>query len=283
MTSSPFWEFRRRWRNNFARLALFGLSVLAALPFGWILWYVIEQGFGALSWSLVTELPKGPGSPGGGIANAILGSFIMVILASLIGLPWGIAVGIYLSEFGRGKTATVLRFRHRSSDQRAVDYRGHFHLRSGRDSHGFFRDRRGFSFGDHHASNRRTWHRGNLKLMPMHIREAGLALGLPRWKVIMKLVVPGSRPALITAVMLAIARVFGETAPLLFTALGNQFFSRTLAGPTASMPVQIYNLARSGFVDLEKQAWAGALLLVFFVVLVNLVTRWMLPRAASSK
>jgi phosphate transport system permease protein len=266
-------DHKRRLQNHFARLTLTGLGLVAVFPFVCIVWYVIAHGGSALSWEFFTALPKGPGDIGGGMANAILGSFVMVCLASLVGVPWGMGVGIFLSEYGRGKTATCLRFTIDLMTSLPSIIIGIF-------IYGVLVVYSGFSAIAGAASltiimlpivARST--EEILKLMPVHIREAGLALGLPRWKVILKIVVPGSRSALITGVMLAVARVFGETAPLLLTALGNQYYSRSLMQPTASMPVQIYNLAKSGFADLEAQAWAGALVLVVLVIAMNLLTR----------
>jgi phosphate transport system permease protein len=278
-----FWEFRRKWNNHMARLILLLLSALAVLPFAFILWYVIKQGATGINWEFLTATPVGPGSTGGGIGNAILGSLIMLVMACAIGIPWGTAAGIYLSEYGRGRTATLLRFTIDLLNSVPSIIVGIF-------IYGVVVVRFGFSAiaGSLALSviMLPIVCRGTeeiLKLMPQHIREAGLALGLPRWKVILKLVVPGSRTALITAVMLAVARVFGETAPLLFTALGNQFYARSLTQPMASMPVQIYNLARSGFQDMERQAWAGAFLLVVLVISINLITRWLMPSTSTSK
>lgn len=283
MTSSVFWEFRRKWNNHMARLILLLLSALAVLPFAFILWYVIKRGATGINWEFLTATPVGPGSTGGGIGNAILGSLIMLVMASAIGIPWGMAAGIYLSEYGRGRTATLLRFTIDLLNSVPSIIVGIF-------IYGVVVVRFGFSAiaGSLALSviMLPIVCRGTeeiLKLMPQHIREAGLALGLPRWQVILKLVVPGSRTALITAVMLAVARVFGETAPLLFTALGNQFYARSLTQPMASMPVQIYNLARSGFQDMERQAWAGAFLLVVLVISINLITRWLMPSTSTSK
>jgi phosphate transport system permease protein len=278
-----FWEFRRKWNNHMARLILLLLSALAVLPFAFILWYVIKQGATGINWEFLTATPVGPGSTGGGIGNAILGSLIMLVMACAIGIPWGTAAGIYLSEYGRGRTATLLRFTIDLLNSVPSIIVGIF-------IYGVVVVRFGFSAiaGSLALSviMLPIVCRGTeeiLKLMPQHIREAGLALGLPRWKVILKLDVPGSRTALITAVMLAVARVFGETAPLLFTALGNQFYARSLTQPMASMPVQIYNLARSGFQDMERQAWAGAFLLVVLVISINLITRWLMPSTSTSK
>ncbi|MGE0762192.1 MAG: phosphate ABC transporter permease PstA [Bdellovibrionales bacterium] len=278
MKRLSFQDWQRRWRNNGARLMLLLLSLAAVLPFGFIVWHVLREGAGAINWAFFTQLPRGPGDAGGGMANAILGSVVMVMMSSVIGIPWGMAAGIYLSEYGQGRTATILRF--------TVDLLTSVpSIIVGIFIYGVVVVRFGFSaYAGALALSvimlpivaRST--EEILKLMPIHIREAGLALGLPRWKVILKLVVPGSRTALLTGVMLAVARVFGETAPLLFTALGNQYFSRSLAQPTATMPVQIYNLAKSGFPDQEQQAWAGALVLVVLVITINLITRLVLSR-----
>lgn len=274
-------DYRRRFVNHLARFILILLTLAAVLPFVCIVWYVLRQGLSALSWSFLTELPKGPGDAGGGIANAILGSVIMVSMAAIVGIPWGMATGIFLSEYGTGKTASVLRMTIDLLTSVPSIIVGIF-------IYGIVVMRFGFSAIAGAMAlavimlpivARST--EEILRLIPNHIREAGLALGLPRWKVILRLVVPGCRAALLTGIMLAIARVFGETAPLLFTALGNQFHARSLMQPTASMSVQIYNLAKSGFADLEHQAWAGALVLVFMVIATNLLTRWVVRNGAS--
>lgn len=234
------------------------------------------EGFFLLDWAFFTQLPKGPGETGGGMANAILGSGVLVFLASLVGIPWGMAVGVYLSEFSFGKTAKVLRF--------TVDLLASVpSIVIGIFVYGLIVVPFGFSAYAGGAAlmvimipvvARST--EEILKLIPAHIREAGLALGIPRWKVITRIIIPGSKAGVITGIMLAIARIAGETAPLLFTAFGNQFYSRSLNQATASLPVQIYTFAKSGFEDWERQAWAGALVLVFFVLLINLMTRLMM-------
>jgi phosphate transport system permease protein len=254
-------------------------ALLGALPFFLITFYVFQKGISAINWDFFTALPKPTGELGGGIANALWGTCQMVFVASLVAVPWGIASGIYLSEFGYGKTAFFLRM--------AVDLLtsvpsivvgifiysvlvvtiGHFSGWAGsmalavimlpfiaRSSEEMF------------------------KLVPVTVREAGLALGLPRWKVIYRIVVPAAFKGVLTSVMLAVARVTGETAPLLFTAFGNQYFNESLREPTASLPVQVYNFASSGYEDLQRQAWAGALVLVLFVLSVNLITRLLLSR-----
>lgn len=265
---------RRRWINHLARLMLLLLTIAAALPFVFIVFYVIQKGASALHWSFFTELPKGPGEQDpGGMANAIVGSLIMVGLASLMAIPWGLGTGLYLSEYGRGKTAKSLRF--------AIDLLTSVpSIIIGIFIYGVLVAQFGFSavagalaLGIIMIPTVARSTEEILKLIPNHIREAGLALGLPRWKVIIHLLIPGARKALTTGIMLGVARIFGETAPLLFTSLGNQFFSRSLNQPMAAMPLQIYNLAKSGYAELEAQAWAGAMVLVAIVILLNLLTR----------
>lgn len=283
MKAMTWRDWQRRIKNHLARLVLLLLALAATMPFVFIVWFVLKQGASAINWQLFTELPGGPGDGSGGMANAILGSLIMVTLASLIGVPWGMAAGIYLNEYGQGRTAALLRFTIDLLTSVPSIIVGIF-------IYGVVVIRTGFSA---YAGSlalaiimlpivaRST--EEILRLIPNHIREAGLALGLPRWKVILRLIVPGSRTALLTGIMLAVARVFGETAPLLFTSLGNQFYSRSLTQPTASMPVQIYNLAKSGFADMERQAWAGALVLVVLVITINAITRLVFKPAIAAK
>lgn len=281
-TESTLRERKRKWQSHGMMMGLAAMAVLGAFPFVFISWYVLQKGFSALNWDFFTQIPKGPGETGGGMANAILGSGSLVFLASLAGIPWGMAVGVYLSEFSFGKTARILRF--------AVDLLASVpSIVVGIFAYGLIVVPFGFSA---YAGGgalmvimipvvaRST--EEILKLIPPHIREAGLALGIPRWKVILRIVIPGSKAGIITGIMLAVARIAGETAPLLFTAFGNQFHSRSLNQATASLPVQIYTFAKSGFDDWERQAWAGSLVLVMFVLIVNLSTRLLMrPRGAK--
>jgi phosphate transport system permease protein len=267
----------RRRLTNWIMLSAMGLvTVAASIPFFCISWYVIEHGASSLTWAFFTQLPKGPGDLGGGMGNAMLGSLAMLGLAGLIGIPWGLASGIYLSEYGRGRTAQFLRFSIDLLASTPSIVVGIFVYGVVCVHFGFSAYAGALALAIIMLPIVARSAEEILKLVPTHYREAGLALGVPRWKVILRVLVPGSIGGLMTGVMLAVARVAGETAPLLFTALGNQFFSHSLAQPTASLPVQIYNFAKSGYVDLERQAWAGALVLVAFVFVLNVLTRWML-------
>ena len=272
MDESFYYLFRKAF-NFFILSLLFFLSLIAVLPFFYIVYYVLQKGGAAINWDLFTALPKSPGEAGGGLANGIVGSFIMVGLASLLGIPWGVFLGVSLSEYKHTRISKVLRF--------VID----LFISTPSIVVGIFIYSLVVSFFGFSAyagalalliilvpivakSSEEI-----LKLVPHHIREAALALGLPRWKVIMKILVSGTLTMLLSGFILAVARISGETAPLLFTALGNQYFSNSLNEPIASLPVQIYEFAKSGFVNLEQMAWGGSLILIAFVFIINFLTR----------
>ncbi len=267
---------RYQWRklvNHTMIGTLFLLSLAAGATFFFIVYYVTKQGLGAINLNFFTELPKPAGESGGGMANALIGSSLIVGLASLVGIPWGIAMGIYLTEYRDTYTAKVLRFTANLLMSAPSIVIGIF-------IYGLVVKRYGFSS---YAGSMALLlimlpvvTRGTeeiLKMIPHHIREAGLALGVPRWKTILYILIPGSFSMLLTIIMLAIARIAGETAPLLFTSLGNQFHINSLNEPTASLPVQIYEFSKSGIEQMEQQAWAGAMVLVLFIFFINLLTR----------
>lgn len=271
-----FYYLFRKFYNKVMLFLIFALSFLAVLPFFYIVYFVFDKGFQAIDWNFFTQLPGSPGSPGGGVANAILGSAIMVGLASLFGVPWGCFLGIFLSEYFYHPLAKILRFILDLSISTPSIVIGIF-------VYSILVRFLGFSayagvlalliiFVPIVAKATEEI----LKMIPHHIREAGLALGLPRWKVIVKILIPGTVSMLISGVILSIARISGETAPLLFTSLGNQFFARGLGEPTASLPVQIYEFSKSGFADMEALAWGGALVLISFVFFINFSIRFMI-------
>ncbi len=275
----------RKIRNAIACTLIHVAALIALGALFVVFGYVLGKGFPALRLDFFIKLPAPVGETGGGMANALVGTLIIVGLASAVSIPWGIMIGIYLSEYGRGKWANVVRF---SAD-----------LLTSVPSIvvGLFvyvvvvLPMKRFSAIAGAASLAiimlpivaRTTEE-LLKLVPTHIREAGLALGLPRWKVILQIVVRGSMGGLITGVILAIARAAGETAPLLLTALGNSFWHDSLDQPIASLPVQIYSYAVSPFEDWHQKAWTGALVLVMFVFLINLSARLVFkPQAAGNR
>ena len=264
------------FRKLYSRIMLFmilALSVIAALPFFFIAWFVFEKGFQALDWDFFTKLPPAPGIGGGGLANGILGSLTMVGLASVLGIPWGCFLGICLSEYRFHPISKLLRFVVDLSISAPSIVVGIFVYCLIVAYFNFSAYAGSFALLLIMTPVVAKTTEEILKMIPHHIREAGLALGLPRWKVIMRILIPGALTMLLSGVILAIARITGETAPLLFTALGNQFFAGSLSEPTASLPVQIYRFAVSGFPDLEAMAWGGALVLIAFVFLINLIAR----------
>lgn len=276
---------RRRKLLNYAMLGILGLAAsIAIFPLLSVFLFVIKQGASALNLDFFTSLPLPVGEAGGGIGNAIAGTAVLILLSAAIGIPVGIAAGVYLSEYGTGKIAGSLRF--------AIDLlastpsiivglfaysvwvvpMGHFSALAG-----------GFALAVLMIPVVARTSEELLKLVPQHVREAGLALGLPRWKVILMIVVRGSLGGLMTGIMLAVARAAGETAPLIFTAFGSQFWPKGLSEPIASLPVQIYTYAISPYEDWHQKAWGGALVLVAFVFLLNTMTRLILRRQPQTR
>jgi len=272
-------DFRRKITHHVAMVTLFLMACAAILPLGFVFFYVVEQGAPAINWDFFTKLPAPVGETGGGFANALAGSALLIFMASLIGIPWGVSAGVYLSEYGRGRVAKILRF---SIDILAsvpsiiVGIFTYAMLVMPLKRFSAIAGAVSLAVIMIPVIARTT--EELLKLVPSHIREAGLGLGLPRWKVTLRIVLRGSMNGIMTGVMLAIARVAGETAPLLFTALSNRFWSLKIDQPIASLPVQIYNYAISPYEDWHRQAWAAAFVLVVLVLSLNLTTRLILRR-----
>ena len=261
---------------------LFLAACLALFPLFSVLIYVVEHGLPALSHSFFTEIPKPVGESGGGMGNALLGTGILVVLGSLIGIPVGVGTGVYLSEYGTGKLASCVRFATELLSGIPSIIIGIFVYSV------FVVPMKRYSAIAGGASlaiimiptvARVT--EELLKLVPVHLREAGLALGISRWKVTLRIILRGSIGGITTGVMLAIARVMGETAPLLFTALNSQYWPKGIDQPMASLPVQIYTYAISPYDEWHAQAWSGALVLVLSVLILNLTTRLILRRQKS--
>ncbi len=265
-------------RRNVNRLAL-TLS-LAAMGFGlvwlaWILWTTLTLGIGGLSLSLFTQMTPPPGTPGGGLANAIVGSFLMVGLATLVGTPLGILAGIYLSEYGKTSTlASITRFINDILLSAPSIVIGLFVYAI-------------VVARVHHFSGiagvialallqvpivvRTT--ENMLNLVPNAMREAAMALGTPKWKMVLSITLKASYAGVITGVLLAIARIAGETAPLLFTALNNQFWSLDLNQPIATLPTVIFKFAMQPDTNLQQLAWAGVFLITMGVLGLNVLAR----------
>jgi len=239
-----------------------------------LLVYVLRQGISALNWDFFTKNPLPVGEPGGGIANAIVGTFIVVGVAAVFALPIGVGSGIYLSEFGRNRFGDLVRF---LADVLAgvpsiimglfayvviVMQQGHFSALSG-----------GFALGVMMLPVVTRTTEEMLRMVPDSVREAGLALGVPRWRVLVHAVIPAASRGILTGIVLALSRVAGETAPLLFTAFGNPYFSLDINQPIATLPHTLFTYAISPYDDWHLKAWGTALVLTALIFIASLLVR----------
>ena len=239
-----------------------------------ILGYVIYKGAGGINVDFFTKLPTPVGVPGGGMVNALIGSFYLVGLASLFSIPVGILTGVYLSEFGRGLFASAVRFMAETLTGVPSIIIGIFAYSVVVISMGRFSAFAGaFALSILMLPIITKSTEEILRMVPESLREASLALGIPRWKTILKVVLSTAKSGIITGIMLAIARVGGEAAPLLFTAFGNSYMSLRPDQPIASLPVQLYVYAISPYEDWHTKAWASALVLVGIVLMTNIMAR----------
>jgi phosphate transport system permease protein len=273
------WE-RRRIVNVAATVGVAACALAAVVVLLLILGHVVVQGVPALNPAFFTERPLPPGEVGGCVAPAIAGTLEMLAVAAVLGIPLGVGTAIYLSEFGSGNLARVASF--------TID------LIAGLPSivigvfvwawlvRNVVGQYDGLAGGVALAVIMipivaRTVQE-TLQLVPDALREASLALGVPRWRTVLRVVLPTASAGLITAVVLSLARAGGETAPLLLTALGNQFFNLDLLQPMAALPVQIYQYARSPYPDWHTKAWGAALVLITLIGVLSGLTRWVVGR-----
>jgi len=261
-----------------------GLAILATIlviaPLVAIFVYLIIKGASSLNLAFFTKIPKPVGEEGGGMANAIVGSAVLLAVASLFGIPIGIGGGIYLAEFGRGtRLANAIRF---TADvlngvpsivmgiaiySLIVVPQHHFSALSG-----------GIALGVMMIPTVTRTTEEMLLMVPNAVREAALGLGVPNWRSVLSITLKTASPGVITGCMLAFARVAGETAPLIFTAFGNQFWSASLNQPIAALPLQIYIYAISPYDEWHRLAWAGALVLIVLIVLAVSLVRYVASR-----
>jgi phosphate transport system permease protein len=266
---------RRRHLKSAAMSWMAGLSALVVIaPLGLIFAFLLLQGASALNVAFFTQLPKPVGEVGGGMANAIVGTLILLALAAVFGLPIGILGGVYLAESTDRRMPWLMRFLADLLNgvpsivigifAYAIVVRPlkHFSALAG-----------GVALAVIMLPIVLRTTEEMIRLVPSSLREAALALGIPEWKVILRVVLPTARAGIVTGVMVAVARVAGETAPLLFTAFGNRFWHRSLGEPIAALPLQIFAYAIAPYDDWHRQAWAGALVLIALVVLVSLAAR----------
>jgi phosphate transport system permease protein len=268
--------YASRKRANFIGLVLSMSAMAIGLIFLlWILSILMFKGFSALSFSMLTQSTPAPGSEGGGLANAIVGSLMIVVSCSLISTPIGVLAGVYLSEYGdRSKMASVTRFVNDIMLSAPSIVIGLFVYAMVVVPSKHFSGWAGtvaLSLIAIPVVVRTT--ENMLKLVPVSLREAAFALGAPKWKVSTSVVLKAAKSGVMTGLLLALARVSGETAPLLFTALNNQFFSMDMNKPMANLPVVIFQFAMSPYDNWVSLAWGGALLITLTVLALNIVAR----------
>jgi phosphate transport system permease protein len=275
---------RRKTVDAVTRGACAGMTLLAVVPLVSVLAYVAARGLGGLNWSFFTELPGPVGEPGGGFANAILGTLVLVGLACGVGIPIGVLAGVYLAEFGDNRLGKVVRF---SADVMSgvpsIAVGIFVYTLVVLSMHRFSALAGGIALGILMLPTITRTTEELLKLVPDSLREAGLALGVPKWRVILRVVLRTAAPGIATGIMLAVARAAGETAPLLFTAFNNRFWSTSLDKPIGSLPVQIFTYALSPYEEWHRQAWAAALVLVALVLVLNIGARLLTYSRGSAR
>ena len=277
MTNDSGRARNHRWRkikNALASTTTFVSAVLVIAPLGLVFFYLLINGASSVNWAFFTHLPKPVGEAGGGMANAILGTLELLALASIVGIPVGLLGGVYLAEYGTARVNWMLRFiadvlNGVPSITWGVVVYGLVVLRF----KGFSAYAGGLALGLIMIPLILRTTEEVILLVPNGYREASLALGVSRWKTIVHIVMKTASKGIITGILLALARVGGETAPLLFTAFGNRFWNHSLSEPIAALPLQIFTYAISPYDDWHRQAWAGALVLVVGVFFVNILVR----------
>jgi phosphate transport system permease protein len=273
-------SLRRRVTDH----AMTGIAILTVIvvlvPLIAIFGYLLVRGLASVNWAFLTQTPKPPGEVGGGVANGIVGSGMILGIASLLGVPLGIGAGIYLAEYGRNRLGDAVRF---TADvlngvpsivvgivaYAIVVLRWHFSALAG-----------GVALAIMMVPTISRTTEEMLLLVPQALREAAYGLGIPRWRTTLSITLRSATSGVITGVMLAFARVAGETAPLLFTTLGNEFWNLNLLQPTAALPLQVYNYAMSPYDDWHRQAWAGALVLILLIVSAIAAVRYAVRRGS---
>src|SRR5215469_16428562 len=274
-------SLRRRLSNWLALGSIALAALIVTVPLFLILGTVVFHGIGALNWAFFTQIPKPIGEEGGGMSNAIVGSIMLLALASIIGVPLGIGAGVFLSEYGRNKFGNFVRF---TTDvlngvpsivigmtawALVVVVQGHFSMLAGSIALGIMMI----------PTISRTTEEV-LLLVPISIREAALGLGIPKWRTILSVVLRTASAGVVTSIMLAFARIAGETAPLIFTTLGNQYWNTSLSQPTAALPLQIYAYAIMPYDQAHAQAWTGALVLITIIMITVILFRFIANRGA---
>ena len=276
---------RRRRASSVVMLALTGVAaVLTVVPLLLIFFYLLTAGVSALNLGFLTNLPAPVGETGGGIGNGILGTVLLVVVAALLGLPVAVGAGIFLAEAGKGRLAFVVRF---VADVMngipsivigifvwawVVVTMGHFSMLAGAIA---------LAIMLIPMVTRTT--EEMIRLVPRELREGGLALGLTRWRTTLGVILPAARSGIVTGILVSLARIAGETAPLLFTAFGNPYWAWQPDEPVSALPLQIFQYAISPFEEWHRQAWAGSLVLIGLVLAVSLSARFLIRSPYRSR
>jgi phosphate transport system permease protein len=274
----------RQFKNTLMQIITFVCAVLVVAPLVLVFYHLVRLGFSSINLDFFTQLPKAVGETGGGMGNAIVGTFVLLAQAALLGVPIGVLGGVFLSEYGSLTINGWIRF--------AAD------ILNGVPSitwglvvyalvvvpmHGFSALAGGIVLGLMMIPLVMRTTEEVLHLVPGGYREAALALGISKWRTILQIIVRTALKGIVTGVLLALARVSGETAPLLFTAFGNRFCAHQLNQPIAALPLQIFNYALSPYDDWHRQAWAGALVLLLLVLFINIGVRFLTRERWTSK
>lgn len=279
------WRDRRRRATSTIMLVMTGVATaLTVLPLILILFHLLRAGVTALNVDFFTQLPAPPGQLGGGMANGIVGTGVLVLLAAVLGLPIAIGAGIFLAEAGDSRLANAIRFIADVMNGIPSIVIGIFVwawvvLSMG----GFSALAGGIALAVMLIPMVTRTTEEMVRLVPRELREGGLALGLTRWRTTLGVVLPAARAGILTGVLVALARISGETAPLLFTAFGSPFRDWRLDEPIAALPLQIFQYAISPYDDWHRQAWAGSLVLIGFVLIVSLAARLLIRSPYRSR
>ena len=273
-------SLRRRLTDHVMTGVAVVTVILVLAPLIAIFGYLMSRGIGSINWAFLTQTPNPVGEEGGGMANAIVGSAFILGIASLIGVPFGIGAGIYLAEFGRNRFGSAIRF---TADvlngvpSIVIGIVGWSIMVRG---HGFSALAGGVALAIMMVPTISRTTEEMLLLVPTAMREAAYGLGIPRWRTTLSITLRTATSGVITGVMLAFARIAGETAPLLFTAFGNTFWNWKATQPTAALPLQIYVYANSPYDDWHRQAWAGSFVLIILIVTAVAAVRYAVRRGS---
>ena len=264
----------RKIKDYFFKGLIILFAAVSVVPLVLILFYIFKQGIAAINWDFFTQLPKPVGEDGGGIANAIWGSVMIILTACVVSIPFGVSIGVYLSENGNKRLAYYTRLVVDALQGIpsivigiviyvwVVTPMGGFSALSGSVA---------LAIMMIPIISRTT--EETLKLIPYSLKEASLALGVPYYKTMLKIIIPSGLSGILSGIILSVARITGETAPLLFTAFGNPFFNFNMMKPMQSMPLMIFNYATSPYDDWHRLAWGAAFVLMTFVLLLNIITK----------